>query len=96
MPLLLLEHHENELERHLLQVLHRADSAGLVAPRDRGECPTMEGAGQRNGGLRMKAAVYTTYGPPDVVQIKDVEKPSPKENEVLIKVHAASVNAPIF
>jgi NADPH:quinone reductase-like Zn-dependent oxidoreductase len=40
----------------------------------------------------MKAAVYTRYGPPDVVQIKDVEKPVPKDNEVLIKVRAASVN----
>jgi NADPH:quinone reductase-like Zn-dependent oxidoreductase len=40
----------------------------------------------------MKAAVYTRYGPPDVVQIKDVEKPVPKDNEVLIRVRAASVN----
>ncbi len=40
----------------------------------------------------MKAAVYTRYGPPDVVQITDVEKPSPKDNEVLIEVRAASVN----
>jgi NADPH:quinone reductase-like Zn-dependent oxidoreductase len=40
----------------------------------------------------MKAAVYTSYGSPDVVQIKDVEKPSPKDDEVLIKVRAASVN----
>jgi NADPH:quinone reductase-like Zn-dependent oxidoreductase len=41
----------------------------------------------------MKAAIYTRYGPPDVVQIEDVEKPVPKDNEVLIKVRAASVNA---
>jgi NADPH:quinone reductase-like Zn-dependent oxidoreductase len=40
----------------------------------------------------MKAAVYSQYGTPDVVQIKDVEKPVPKDNEVLIKVRAASVN----
>jgi len=40
----------------------------------------------------MKAAVYTRYGPADVVQIKDVEKPVPQDNEVLIKVRAASVN----
>jgi NADPH:quinone reductase-like Zn-dependent oxidoreductase len=40
----------------------------------------------------MKAAVYTRYGPPDVVQIADLEKPVPKDNEVLIKVYAASVN----
>ena len=40
----------------------------------------------------MKAAVYTRYGPPDVVQIMDVEKPVPRDNEVLIKVCAASLN----
>jgi NADPH:quinone reductase-like Zn-dependent oxidoreductase len=40
----------------------------------------------------MKAAAYTRYGPPGVVQIMDVEKPVPKDNEVLIKVRAASVN----
>ena len=41
----------------------------------------------------MKAAVYTRYGPPEVVvQVVDVEKPVPKDNEVLIKVRAASVN----
>jgi NADPH:quinone reductase-like Zn-dependent oxidoreductase len=40
----------------------------------------------------MKAAVYARYGPPDVIQITDVEKPVPNDNEVLIKVRAASVN----
>lgn len=39
----------------------------------------------------MKAIVYTKYGSPDVLQIKEVEKPSPKEDEVLIKVQAAEV-----
>jgi NADPH:quinone reductase-like Zn-dependent oxidoreductase len=41
----------------------------------------------------MKSVVYTKYGSPDVVQIKDVEKPAPGDDEVLIKIHAASVNA---
>jgi len=44
----------------------------------------------------MKAAVYSRYGPPDVLQIKDVEMPVPTDKEVLIKVRAASVPANRF
>jgi NADPH:quinone reductase-like Zn-dependent oxidoreductase len=67
----------------------------------------MEAAGQRGGyplrelavknAIRveedaMKAIVYTHYGPPDVLEFKDVAKPVPADNEVLIKLCAASVN----
>jgi NADPH:quinone reductase-like Zn-dependent oxidoreductase len=41
----------------------------------------------------MKAVVYHKYGSPDVLELREVEKPTPNDDEVLIKVHAASVNA---
>ena len=40
----------------------------------------------------MKAIVYTEYGSPDVLKLEEVEKPTPKDDQVLVRVHAASLN----
>jgi NADPH:quinone reductase-like Zn-dependent oxidoreductase len=41
----------------------------------------------------MKAVVYTEYGSPDVLHMREVEKPSPKDGEVLVRIHATALNA---
>ena len=42
--------------------------------------------------VEMKAAVYTKYGPPEVVTLRDVLRPSPKKDQILVKIYASTVN----
>jgi NADPH:quinone reductase-like Zn-dependent oxidoreductase len=44
-------------------------------------------------GVRVKAIVHARFGPPDLLEVKEVAKPTPREDEVLVRVHAASLNA---
>jgi len=43
--------------------------------------------------MKMKAAVYTKFGPPETIMVKEVKKPEPKKNQVLIRIHAGTVTA---
>ena len=63
-----------------------------VAHQPRLRLPDVADAALAAGATPMKAAVYRCYGPPEVLKIEDVAKPVPADDEVLVKVRAASVN----
>src|SRR5437868_1486895 len=80
---------------HALSAMHRNMSLSYTSRQARLSCATasqQDPDQKRLEGYFMKAIVCTQYGPPDVLQFAEVAKPTPKNDEVLIKIHAASVN----